>query len=184
MSFVTPILFVFYLQVMPPPPTMNGGASLWSGYTVDNSGNIITTWNRRNLNKALKGENGDPYRVPSGTGPFVPGTDIGYNGLVEVLNAVESRHLVLTDVSEWGTLINRSKPNSVGNLGTFIRACGLAENPSIGGSIGADAAIDRGCVGLPLPKGLSFFSVLSFLIIYYLYSREDYSNFGQIKHSE
>jgi hypothetical protein len=188
MSFITPLLFVFYLQVMPPPPpTINGGASLWSGYTNNGDG-TVTEWNRRNLNKAIRSEDGADY-IDDDDITTIIGTAIGYNGLSNILTAIEAGLLYGLTEDEWRTLINRSRGDDdlgFGNRTFFEKACRLARTR--GGAAG-EAAANRTksytCPDeVPIPSELISLSVLSFLIIYYLYSREDYSNFGQIKHSE
>ncbi len=155
---------------------MQGGASLWSGNTRNSNGDIIVeNWNRRNLNKALNGLDGDDYFVG---GTRVPGVTIGYNGVVNILNAIEWGLLTDLRANEWRTVINRAE--DVSNE-LELRACSLARG-IIGGESGNQGADDAGCPDeVPIPSELLFLSLLSLLIICFFYSREDYISFAQIK---
>ncbi len=152
----------------PPPPTMNGGASLWSGFTANGDGIAPTEWNRRNLNKAIRGVDGEGYFDDDGD--FVPGTAIGYNGLSNILAAIEAGLLFGLTEDEWRTLINRSRPSDPLGSGSdvyFEKACRLAR--TMGGAAGEEAAnrtVSYTCPDeVPIPSELLCLITLSFIVI-------------------
>ncbi len=173
MNFITPLLFVLYLQVMPPPPpTMNGGGDYWSGYTISN-GDTINTWDRYNLNKSLNGLDGQGYTDKNGDP--VAGVFLGANGVDEVLNKIQLGTLVLTKKGEWLTLLARSNPQDPKGLGSrtrFNRACGYAR--TIGENSGGNEAADiRGCSdNISIPSELLSLCVLSFIVTCFYFRRE------------
>jgi hypothetical protein len=170
MNFITPLLFVFYLQVMPPPPppTIHGGGDYWAGNTYDSDATdadiISEDWNGFALGNALFG-------IDGGRG-FFRTQRIRINGFNNVITAIENNVIRDLDTGDWVAVLG------AGIVFDFERACNVAY--SKGGEIGAEVADDFGCEPpeAPLPKELIFLSILSFLLIYSYHNREEFSKFN------
>ncbi len=165
MNFLTPLLFVFYLQIMPPPPTMYGGGDYWAGNTYDapTGGSVVSAgWDSGDLFWSLIGFDG----------LFGFTQAIGYSGINNILDAIEDGFIRDVTTAEWNTIFNFAG-------GSFDRACEVAINY---GSNGAEVAENRGCIPeAPLPQKLLLISIFSFLFIYSYYNREELSNFSFFK---
>lgn len=161
MSFISSILFVFYLQITPPPPpTMLGGGDYWSGTTVDedNLNNEIIDWTFDDLAFSLLRFDGQFGRK-----------SIGYNGFNRVLDAIEDGFIIKLDINEWNVIFNNAF-----NRRRFNKACRVASKK---GGVAKDVAIQRGCPPeAPLPKRLVFLIMVSFLFITFFHNRNNISN--------
>ncbi len=148
MNIFTPILFVFYLQVMPPPPppTMHGGGDYWAGQTNRLFGSPVF-WDNDDLKDALRNVN--PISLPGNR--FA----IGY---FTIKLYIQLGRLSELDDNEWDTFIDAAILNNDKD-----DACALAEEDGYSSDL---------C--LPLPKELLILSVLSFLLIYYYQNREEF----------
>ena len=159
MNFLTPLLFVFYLQVMPPPPTVVGGGDYWAGDTVDeNNVVIIPGWTTTDLAINLDGH------VLAGY------TYTGYLGLNNILDAIEGGFLINLTLTDWSAIFDRAP--FWGNIDNFNKACRVAFGY---GGPGETMALQRGCVPeAPLPKKLVFLIIFSFLGIYFISSTDGF----------
>ena len=162
MNLITPLLFVFYLQVVPPPPTMYGGEDFQAGYTV-----FDTDLNRRNFAESTNffgfildfltnnWSSGELLQALSGSAPL-PGGWVGYEN---IFGAIQNDFLNRLTNADWNTLIDFA----AGNGKDVNASCDLATDK--GSSVGST---NPNCIEtVPLPKELLFSILFSFLTIYY-----------------
>jgi hypothetical protein len=183
MNFITPLLFVFYLQVMPPPPpTMHGGGDYWAGNTNQDSGGdaVNYSWGNGDLISAIFGNDGGSFTYFD-FGCFCFRTidfeTVGYNGALSIIEAIDQGYITALTGTEWNTLLAFSGGN------TRVRGCQVARAK---GRPSANSAIDNYCGNVPeapIPKELFFLSILSFLFIYCYHNREEFSNLTLFKKS-
>jgi hypothetical protein len=181
MNFITPLLFVFYLQVMPPPPpTMHGGGDLQAGFsTSDSNGNSTfnnntflpdflyfffiylpnNSWDLNDLNQALNG------------GQALPG---GFSGYEDIVLGISQNYLTALEVAEWNALINYAVA-----FGKDIdQICNLARQDDPNGVTAAETSCPD---EVPIPSELILFNILSFLLFCYYFKREEFSNLNFFK---
>ena len=164
MNFITPLLFVFYFQVMPPPPTMYGGGDYWAGNTNQNSaGNSVDlNWTFLELQFALMGVN------TAGIG--------GYGNIYQVVTAIEQGWMTDLDYTEWYYVFIYA--GNTGSASLTERACYAARNSN---SDGQNAADDFSCpANVPISKELLFLIIFSFLGVYCFFKRDEFSKFINI----
>jgi hypothetical protein len=165
MNIFTPILFVFYLQVMPPPPppTMHGGGDYWSGTTRFTDGKPFT-WKPYLLSYVLEPKWSTKNRLK--------GIDAigGFENIREIVFAIENKMIYGLNEWEWRLVLEYSQPDSHLNA----RACAEARKINFL----KPWLFTKFCSSpsAPLPKELIFFSVLSFLLIFYFHNRKEFSN--------
>jgi hypothetical protein len=160
MNFITPLLFVFYLQVMPPPPppTMHGGGDYWAGNTNQNSDGdtVDQDWGYFDLLLQL----------------ILPQFDfgVGYTDIGSLLNAIENGFVTNLSQGEWSLVINFAA-----GIGDEERACDLARESGTNGTNAANN--NNNCPDeVPLPNELLFICIVSFLIILYYHNRKELLN--------
>jgi hypothetical protein len=173
MNFITPLLFVFYLQVMPPPPpTTHGGGDLQAGYT----NNILAApgfWNSADLTTVLNG--GKDFYLDGTYDRAIDYYELGDGGYSSVKKGIQSNYYLFLSQSEWEAFINYA---SLPLINDKSDACSLALEKGRGRG---RRAYNNLC--LPLPKELLFLSILSFLFIYYYHNRKEFSKLTLFKKS-
>ena len=167
MNFITPLLFVFYLQVMPPPPTVVGGGDYWAGNTnINSTGNSVNlNWNSAELGSAIQGVN--TYKIG------------GYSGIEQVVTAIEEGWMTNLVYDEWFTLLQWTVTLSGYTGSIHLRACVEARNSNVPN---VDSLADQyQCpANAPIPEELRFLTVFSFLGIYYFCSLKKFSKFIRV----
>jgi hypothetical protein len=159
MNFITPLLFVFYLQVMPPPPppTMHGGGDYWAG----------------NTNTSINGNSTDLdwgyFDLLFGVFDFSFGRDAigGYGGIEEVVDAIENGWMTDLTYLEWTIVLQFSVTTSED---LFIRACNEARSSDSNGETAANA---YNCpVNASITDELLYIGFLSLIFISFFHYRE------------
>ncbi len=160
MNFITPLLFIFYLQVMPPPPGGNGLQS-WQ----------VTEWFEDPLKSTSElGANNEysPWRlrlalrplIYDSSGNLIPPKDgggkpvRGWSGYRNIVNGIINNIIIITLPEEWNILVEYANVNNE----DIEEICDLAESKG--------NYIAPGCPAASVPVIVNLLLLCSFCILF------------------